>query len=187
MWRTCRRHALAVAPRSRDLDQATSKIALAITIPRRVAIDAGSLMSVVNTNVTSVMPVVATAASRITRFAPVSRPDRGDGRSVTSPKIISATALPIDAIADRSKKSDHHDDGHSDDKSPIGTAADASGHDRRELAGRREMLDQAGCRIQPGVRRAGRREQRGDAHQPVAQRRRGRVGRPPRSRSALPR
>jgi hypothetical protein len=44
--------------RSRDLDQVTSRIALAMTIPTRVAIEAGSLMSVVKANVTKVIVTV---------------------------------------------------------------------------------------------------------------------------------
>ena len=63
--------------------------------------EAGSWMSVVKMNVSSAMPIVARARTRIDRRAPVSWRTRRCP-TVTSPKIVSATALPIEAIDDRS-------------------------------------------------------------------------------------
>ncbi len=66
-----------------------------------VTTDAGSLMSVVNTNVTSAMPAVASASSSSTRLPSVSARIRR-WPMVTMQKTRSATAEPIDAIAERS-------------------------------------------------------------------------------------
>lgn len=61
--------------------------------------EAGSCKSVVKVNVSNVIPVVATARSRMLRLAPVSERMRRCP-AVTNPKIVRATALPIEAIAD---------------------------------------------------------------------------------------
>ena len=70
-------------------------------IATSVAIDAGSWISVVKTNVASAMPAVASAMMRMLRRAPVSARMRR-WPIVTRQKMASATALPIEAIADRS-------------------------------------------------------------------------------------
>ena len=150
--------------------------------------DAGSWMSVVKVNVTS----VTTTAARATHedAAPCSGVAR---RCAGGPSGHQREDHQRDRAADRRDSrevegDDDDDDGHGQDDQPERRpTAEPSGHDRRELARRDEVVGQAGRRVQAGVRRAGRREQRGHGHEPVAEHRRARVARRRRSRSVRPR
>ena len=88
---------------------------------------------------------------------------------MTRAKTSRATALPIEAIALRSKPDREDDRGDGSDQEPRrGPPAEPAAQQRRELADRRHLLTQSRRGIQPGVRRPSGREQGGDAHQPVA-------------------
>ena len=74
---------------------------LPIRMATSVAMEAGSWMSVVRMKVSSATVTVKRATMRMLRRAPVSLRIRRCP-TVTRPKIIRATALPMDAMADRS-------------------------------------------------------------------------------------
>ena len=72
-------------------------------MPASVTIEAGSWMRVVNTNVTRTTAAAPIASARTKGLAPVSDRTR-KWAAVMSVKITSATALPIEAIASRLKR-----------------------------------------------------------------------------------
>ena len=129
---------------------------------------AGSSTRVVTANAARTTTVVEIGQDQEPRRAPVSCRTRR-WPEVTSVKTTRATALPMDAIADRSKN-DRQDDGGDgrDDDAGRGAAAHAPAQQRRELADRGHLLAQPGGGEETGVGRAGRGEQRRDAHHPVA-------------------
>ena len=132
-------------------------------------IDPGSLTSVVKTNVRSVTPVVTSASTSRREIGAGVAPDPqvADGHQGEDPERHRAD--PIEATAERSNSDDEQDDpGRRDDQADRGDPADPARHHVGELAAGGEVVGQAGRRVQPGVRRPGRREQRRHAHQPVA-------------------
>ncbi len=168
--------------------QARSSTRLTSRMTTRATVVAGSSSRVVATNETSTTTVVRSATTSSHSRAPVSRRIR-TCPSVTRVKTTSATALPIEAMAVRSKKTTStravtsvtHD-------AHRGSATQPLAHERRELPRRDHPVPEPGRREESRVRRAGRGEQRGDRHHPVAGRAEDRLGRhrqrgPARSRS----
>src|SRR3954469_220075 len=131
-----------------------TRIAISVTI------DAGSLISVVNTNVTRLIAIVARPSARRLTRAPVSwrrweaDPSAGLGAELEVADRHEAEDRQRDGAADRGDRREveerdhdaHRDSG--DEEADGRTLADAAAHHRRELARRRQLIRHPGRRVQ---------------------------------------
>ena len=131
-------------------------------------IEAGSWMSVVKMKVTRTTADAAIASTRTAVRAPVSDRTRKCA-SGHEPKTSRATALPIEAIAFRSKPMARTRPGAAATRSPTDTRlGDPAAQQRRELAVCGELVAEPDGGVEPGVGGPGGGEQGGHAHEQVA-------------------
>ena len=147
--------------------QPTSRPTLTSRMTARRTAVAGSSTSVVKTNVTSTITVLASATRSTGRRAPVSCADAEvTGCDEGEDDQRDHTAERGDRREIEPDGEDHGDDGR-DEEAGREAAAEPATEDRRELADGRHLLAEPASGVEAGVRRAGRGEQGRHRHHPV--------------------